>query len=209
MPFFNDNSADALRDGIANAVTHIGLHSRYSIVGGSEIGGGSYVRKAITWESTATGISNNAGITFDTPPGSRVEYFGLWASAASASAVYFKGMIPVDIKSISPGTSGATSHHAPDIADAGLFVSAYGMGSAGPIGHLDGSQLAAKELFLDSGALNTFAFEETIGGADVAVLGYPQTFAVVEHGVGFYGDTTSWTIAANSLEIDILNSRVA
>lgn len=68
------------------SATHASLHSAApGTSGGSEVSGGSYARKALTWAAGTTDGTVTASATFDVPAGVTVTHVGLW-SAASGGA---------------------------------------------------------------------------------------------------------------------------
>ena len=66
----------------AALITHIGLFN-----GASELSGGSYARKAVTWAAAGSGaIRPNADLTFDIPAGATVDgWRGFTASTAGTN----------------------------------------------------------------------------------------------------------------------------
>jgi hypothetical protein len=82
---------NVMLDALAGVVGYVSLHTADpSTTGANEVTGGSpaYARKAVTWNSAATGnLDNNANPVFDVPAGVTVTHFGLW-SAVTAGTFY-------------------------------------------------------------------------------------------------------------------------
>lgn len=71
----------AARNALANAykagMTHLSLHTtaHSGDTAGTEVSGGSYARKAITWGSTTNGVTSGS-VTFDVPAGTTIVAWG-------------------------------------------------------------------------------------------------------------------------------------
>ncbi|NJP27116.1 hypothetical protein FLW53_23525 [Microbispora sp. SCL1-1] len=77
---------NAIADAGASKITHIGLVDG----SGTEITGGSYARKAVTWTTASSGtIRPNADLTFDIPSGATVA--GWRGYSASTSGTNYGG----------------------------------------------------------------------------------------------------------------------
>lgn len=85
----NSNYWDTIAIAGGNVITHIGLWD-----GASEITGGSYARKAVTWTAPAAGqINLNANLVFDIPAGATVT---AWAAYSAITGGTIYGNIPLN-----------------------------------------------------------------------------------------------------------------
>jgi hypothetical protein len=156
-----------LTGGLGNAVSHISLHSGDpSTTGANELTGGSpaYARKAVTWNTAASGLrTNNGALVFDVPAATTVFHVGLW-SAITAGTFY--GYFPV---------GGAAVQAATYVASTDVFTSfahgyvntdrvlVYDVAQAGaPTGLTEGTVY-----FVVGATTDTFQLSATSGGSAV------------------------------------------
>lgn len=103
MPFntpAKNLTLDALDEGVAGGITHVGIHTLTDPGTGTnanagEATGGSpaYARKAVTWAAAASAAKSNSGaLTFDVPAGS-YGFFTLW-NALTGNTNNYLGHIP-------------------------------------------------------------------------------------------------------------------
>lgn len=82
---------NAAVNGVTALVTHISLHTADPGGSGtSEVAGGSYARKSVTWDAASSGvggISNDP--VYDVPASTTITHYGLWS--ASTSGTYYGG----------------------------------------------------------------------------------------------------------------------
>lgn len=79
---------NALADAYKAGGTHAALFTTAGgATAGTEVTGGSYARKAITWGTSAAGVVTGT-CTFDVPTGTTVAGWGVYSGAAGA---YFDG----------------------------------------------------------------------------------------------------------------------
>lgn len=79
----NDTAKNAMLNALAALVTYASLHDDAAGTDGSnEISGGSYARKAVTWEAAAIHVLamdvDPSGPVFDVPASTTVDEVGLW-----------------------------------------------------------------------------------------------------------------------------------
>lgn len=87
----NTSGKNAAANGVASNVTYVSLHTADpGTSGASEVTGGTpaYARKGVSWSTAANGVAAiSAGVTFDVPAGTTIQYVGLW-NAASGGTFY-------------------------------------------------------------------------------------------------------------------------
>ncbi len=79
-----------LREALAVAYgqncTHASLHTASpGSTGASEVTGGSYARKAVSWTPGASDGQNVGTATFDVPAGTTVTHVGLWSAVTAGT----------------------------------------------------------------------------------------------------------------------------
>lgn len=87
---------DALLDHFGTLATHASLHTADpGSTGTSEVPGGSYARKPLSWAPASSGSkSTSAGLVFDVPGGGTViTHLGYWSAATGGT---FRGSRPLD-----------------------------------------------------------------------------------------------------------------
>jgi hypothetical protein len=153
-------------DAMVAIISHLSLHSAYSITGANELTGGSpaYARKAAGWSAAAAGnVSIAAGLTFDVPA-STVAFIGGWSAISGGT---FRGMWPANGGTPIPFTAVGST----DVitADAHGFVDTntvvvwdLGAGSVVPTGLVEGTIY-----FVRDTAGDTFKLAATSGGAAI------------------------------------------
>jgi hypothetical protein len=96
MAGLNDTSKNLMLNALGAVAVFASLHTADpGATGTSEVSGGSpaYARKAITWNSAASGdLDNNANPVFDVPASTTITHFGLW-SAATTGTFYGSGAL--------------------------------------------------------------------------------------------------------------------
>jgi len=93
----------------ANKYLYASLHNgNPGATGANEISGGSYVRKAITWDAASGGVMNASNQPlFDVPAGASVQYVGFWDAESAGN---FQGSDDVTQESFTnAGTYNLTS----------------------------------------------------------------------------------------------------
>lgn len=85
----NNNGLNAQVGGLTAVVTHVSLHTAEPDANGSsEVTGGTYARKAISWAAASAGTSaSSAEVVFDVPTGTTITHLGYW-SASTAGTFY-------------------------------------------------------------------------------------------------------------------------
>lgn len=95
MPFSNSGKTDCLT-GLRTATTHLSAHSAYpGDSGASELSGGPYARKPITWAAisgTPPSFDLSANIDIDCPAGTTAKWVGGWTALTAGT---FKTFAPV------------------------------------------------------------------------------------------------------------------
>ncbi len=77
---------DGMLDDLDGAATHASIHTADpGGTGAHEVTGGSYVRKALTWPSSSSGIKTASPVTFQIPTGSTITHFGLWSAVSGGT----------------------------------------------------------------------------------------------------------------------------
>jgi hypothetical protein len=158
-------------DAMVALMSHMSLHSAFSITGANELTGGSpaYARQAITWGAAASGsVSLGGAETFDVPAGATVAFIGTW-SAISAGT--FRGMWPAQATADSPKPFTAADTGDLFTCDAHGYANAdrvvfwdLGAGSVLPTGITEGTIY-----WVISVSGDTFQVSTTQGGAAVTL----------------------------------------
>lgn len=84
-----DAGENLMLDGLATGVTFVSLHTADPLTdGSSEVSGGTYARKSVSWAAAASGsVTTNANIVFDVPGSTTINHIGYW-SASTAGTFY-------------------------------------------------------------------------------------------------------------------------
>lgn len=168
MPLNDAGRNACLSGGLANVITYVSQHSSDpSTTGANELTGGSpaYARKAVTWNTAASGQrTNNGAIAFDVLA-STCAFTGFW-SAISAGTFYGyapNGGYSPQACTVLASTDVITSY-AHGLADTNMVV-VYDVQAAGvPTGLTEGTIY-----YVISAATDTFKVSATSGGASVAI----------------------------------------
>lgn len=77
MPLQTTAARNALANAYKTGITHLSLHTaaHSGDTAGTEVSGGSYARKPVTWGSTTNGVTAGT-VTFDVPAGTTVTGWG-------------------------------------------------------------------------------------------------------------------------------------
>lgn len=154
-------------DAMAALMTHLSLHSAFSITGVNELTGGSpaYARQLLAWTAASVGNLSLAGAeTFDVPAAGTVAYVGAWSASTAGT---FRGMWPANGGTPMPFTAvGATDiitvdAHGYANADT-VTVWDLGSGSVIPTGLVEGTVYHVRDV-----AGDTFKLAATAGGAAI------------------------------------------
>lgn len=94
MPY-SPNGLNAMLSGIAAEADYVSLHTAEPDGSGSdEVTGGTYARRAITWNTPSAGSTTSASQpVLDVPGGTTITHVGLWSAATSGT--YF-GSLALD-----------------------------------------------------------------------------------------------------------------
>lgn len=84
---FTSAVIDGMLDDLDVVTTHASLHTADpGSTGAHEVSGGSYTRKAITWQDAAGGVKTIVGtIVFQVPAGTTITYVGTWSAASGGT----------------------------------------------------------------------------------------------------------------------------
>ena len=98
MAALNATAKNLMLEALAAVVDYASLHDDAAgAAGDNEITGGSYARKAVTWETAALGVLamdvDPSGPVFDVPASTTVDEVGLWDHATTGA---FYGSADVD-----------------------------------------------------------------------------------------------------------------
>lgn len=101
----NNNGKNALLGGLTGVATFASLHTAEpNASGSSEVAGGAYARKAISWGAASNGTAtSSANIVFDVPANTTITFLGYW-SASSAGTFY--GSRQLDTSQTFSGSAG-------------------------------------------------------------------------------------------------------
>jgi hypothetical protein len=166
MPI-TDAAKNIALDALAGAITHLSVHSAFSITGANELTGGSpaYARQPLAWSAAAAGNLSLAGPeTFDIPAAGQVAFIGGWTALTAGT---FRGMWPANGGTPMPFTAVGTT----DLitADAHGFVNTdtvvvwdLGAGSVVPTGLTEGTVYFVRDV-----AGDTFKLALTSGGTAI------------------------------------------
>jgi hypothetical protein len=203
MPLVDAGRNAMLTGGLGNVISHISLHNGDpSTTGANEITGGSpaYARKAVTWNTAASGLrTNNGALVFDVPA-TTVLHVGLW-SAITAGTFY--GYFPVGGYVVQAATYVASTDVFTSFAHGysnDFRVLVYDVATAGvPTGLTEGTVY-----FVVGATADTFQLSATSGGS--AVNGTTDGEVIVQRCLPevFAGQGT-YTIADTAL---VLNAQV-
>lgn len=82
-----DAGKNAMLGGLRGAASHVSLHTADPGSGGSsEVSGGSYARKSISWAAASSAsVSSNAEIVFDVPGSTTITHLGYWSASTSGT----------------------------------------------------------------------------------------------------------------------------
>ena len=88
MPL-NNTAKNLMLDALGGVISHVSLHTADpGATGTSEVTGGSYARKSITWNAAATAnLDSSNQPVFDVPGGTTITHAGYW-SASTAGTFY-------------------------------------------------------------------------------------------------------------------------
>jgi len=83
----NTNGKNALVGGLTGVAAYASLHTAEpNASGSSEVTGGSYTRKSISWAAASNGSAvSNANIVFDVPASTTITYIGYWSASTSGT----------------------------------------------------------------------------------------------------------------------------
>lgn len=72
---------------VTGAYAYVSLHTGSpGSSGASEVSGGGYARKAVTWGAASAGVATQTGsVTFDVPASTTVTHIGVWSSATGGT----------------------------------------------------------------------------------------------------------------------------
>jgi hypothetical protein len=88
----NTTGKNVMLDALGTACTHMALYS--DIAGTTEITGGSYARKPITWNPAASGSKSVSGsYAFDVPAGAQVQAIGVCTALTGGTQHAFDDVI--------------------------------------------------------------------------------------------------------------------
>lgn len=101
----NANGLNAQVGGLTAVAEFASLHTAEpDASGGSEVTGGTYTRKAISWATASDGTAeSDAEIVFDVPTGVTITHLGYW-SAGTAGTFYGSRALDVSQTFSSAGT---------------------------------------------------------------------------------------------------------
>lgn len=89
MPLATTTARNALANAYKAGITHLALFTTVpGASAGTEVSGGSYARKPITWGATTDGVTSGT-VTFDVPAGTTVAGWG--GFNALTAGTYFDG----------------------------------------------------------------------------------------------------------------------
>lgn len=67
-------------------ITHLSLHTADpGTTGTSEVTGGGYARKAVTWGAAAGGVAEETAVSFDVPANITVTHVGGWSAVSGGT----------------------------------------------------------------------------------------------------------------------------
>jgi hypothetical protein len=87
MAGLNDAGLNAEVSGLTSLVAYVSLHTADPGASGtSEVTGGSYARKSVSWAAASAGnVATNADITFDVPGSTTITHLGYWSAVTSGT----------------------------------------------------------------------------------------------------------------------------
>lgn len=108
MPL-NNAAKNLMLDAAGAAIGYISLHTADpGSTGTSEVAGGTYARKAVTWNAATGGnLDNNANPVFDVPAATTITHYGRW-SAATGGTFYGGDALPTSEAYTGAGTYSST-----------------------------------------------------------------------------------------------------
>lgn len=166
-----DTAKNLMLAALGADVDFCSLHSGIpDATGSNELTGGSpaYARKAIAWETPASGAmdKNSTDPVFDVPAGTDVFFIGLWDAVTSGN---FRGFVPVN---------GGATRGVAAVANSGDVFTSYAHGLVNGnrvllravVGSSLPTGLSATTLYYVVGiTTDTFQVSTTLGGSAVAI----------------------------------------
>ena len=170
---------DALDEGAASGITHIGIGgagdpgSGTNYAGAAEASGGSYARQSVTWGAAASGVkANSNALTFNMPAGTWL-YFLLFSASTGNTSVY-KGYFPFGGSVLRKGFAAIDS----TLANDQLICPGHGLSDGNQVivynttgGALATGLTEGTVYYVVSGGVNTFKLSATLGGSPVDITG--------------------------------------
>lgn len=202
MPL-STNGRNACMSGLAAVVSHLSLHGAIPDgTGSGELTGGSpaYARKAVSWNSPASGlVDNTAQIVHDVPAGSTVYAVGLWSAISGGN---FHGWVPYNGTIRGYGTVDST-----DVTNDTITSSGHGLANNTVVTlrsvvaeSLPAGLSADTIYFVVNTATDTFKLSLTSGGAAINITGQGELFFNSIIPEVFASQGTS-TIAAGAIDL--------
>lgn len=181
MPFTNaakNLMLEALDEALAAGAKFASLHTAYSTTGTNEVTGGSpaYARKALVWNTAATGQKAlNAAVTFDVPA-TTVAFVGFWDAVTAGTFLGMTSASAGALKLATVDAGGVTANEldspAHGYANGNTVVLWQAYGAGIPTGLTEGTVY-----YVVGATTDTFQLALTSGGAAIDITAVGKAFA--------------------------------